>query len=221
MTASIVRFWAATGLMLAGASGSLEADTVPRYELKPGQVLTYEVKESYQGKSEDSGYRTTWRLWVVGRNDDGSWRVVARTAMKALTREGTAPGGEDMATFARFDLRPDGDVPSCPTLGTRVDPSQIFPRLPRDAKEVAAGWEAHDDRDDATTRYKPLAVPGRGDAATFDFEADRRSFRSRIYEGKDHCIFHFDRKRGLVARGKTSREGTPPTCRARARGRSS
>lgn len=99
MTASIVRFWAGTWLILSVGAGPLHAGDVPRYELKPGQVLTYEDEQTYKGKSENSTYKTTWRLWVVGRNDDGSWRIVARTAMKSQ------PGREDV-TFARFDLRP-------------------------------------------------------------------------------------------------------------------
>src|SRR5262249_40530052 len=161
----------------------------PRYDLKPGQVLTYEDEQTDKGKSGTSTYKTTWRLWVVGRNDDGSWRIVARTAM-------TGPSMRETGTFARFDLRPDGEGPPCASLGPQVDPAAVFPRLPRDEKQFADGWEARDDRDDATIRYKALASKGPGDADNLDFEADRRSFIERIYEGKDHRIFRFDRKQG-------------------------
>jgi thiol-disulfide isomerase/thioredoxin len=204
MTATIGRFWAATGLMAMVGMGSLRAGTVPRYDLKPGQVFTYEEEQNFKDQPRDSGYRTTWRLWVVGRNDDGSWRVVARTTMKSTDAGGSSAREREDVTFARFDLRPDGEVPPCATLGTRVDPSEVFPRLPGDEKQLAAGWEAHDEVDDATTRYKPTAGQGAGDAA-FDFEADRRSFVERFYEGKDHRTFHFDRKRGLVARAEIAR----------------
>jgi thiol-disulfide isomerase/thioredoxin len=204
MTASIVRSWAAAWLMASVGTGLLNGDTVPRYELRPGQVLTYEEDESFKGKSENSAYKTTWRLWIVGRNDDGSWRVVARTAMKTLGGQGSS-AREEMVSFARFDLRPDGEVPPCATLGTHVDPSQVFPRLPRDEKQATAGWASRDDRDDATIRYKPPVGKDSGDGTTFDFEADRRSFVERFYEGKDHRVFHFDRKRSIVVRAEIAR----------------
>ncbi len=201
MAASTIRIWTATGLLLAGACVTLEAGTVPRYELKPGQVLIYEEKEAFQEESQGSEYTTTWQLWVVGRNDDGSCRVVARTAMKAKNTDGSSAGSPSLPTYARFDLRPDGEVPFCPTLGTRIDPSKIFPRLPRDEKELAS-WESRTDRDETTVRYKPMAVTGPDDTATFDFEADRRGYAERIYEGSDHRTFRFERKRGLVVRGE-------------------
>ena len=183
---------------------SLDAGTVPRYELKPGQVLIYEEKEVFQEESQGSEYTTTWQLWVVGRNDDGSWRVVVRTAMKAQKTDGSSAKSPDLPTYARFDLRPDGEVPFCPTLGTRIDPSKIFPRLPRDEKEIA-GWVSLNDRDETKARYKPMAVTGLDNAITFDFEVDRRGYAERIYEGKDHRTFHFDRKRSLVVRSDIAR----------------
>ena len=44
MTTSIVRLWAGAWLVLLVATGLLPAGAVPRYDLKPGQVLTYEVE---------------------------------------------------------------------------------------------------------------------------------------------------------------------------------
>jgi thiol-disulfide isomerase/thioredoxin len=204
MTAEIVRGWAGACLVLSVAARSFAASPLPRYELKPGQVLTYEDKQSYRGKGENQDYKTIWRFWVVGKNDDGSWRIVAQTAMTTLAQEGSA-ARDDMVSVARFDVHPDGEAPYCPTLGTRIDPAQIFPRLPGDDKQLAAGWEARDDRDEATTTYKSLAAKGSADASTFEFQASRRSFTERIYEGADHRTFHFDRKRGVITRGEIAR----------------
>jgi len=191
--------------MLSAATGFTTAGTVPKYAPKPGQLLTYEENQSFKGRGEDSRYKTTWRLWVTGRNDDGSWRIVAREGMKTLREKASSPGESEMVTLARFDLYPDGNVPRCPTLGTRVDPSHIFPRLPRDEKEAAAGWQARDDRDDTTIRYEPRARKDKEDGATFDFEGEQSSFMEKIYEGKDRRTFHFDRKKGLVVRAEIAR----------------
>jgi len=204
MTTSIVRIWAGAWLVFLVATGLVEAGAVPRYDLKPGQVLTYEANESFKGKDDNSRYQTTWRLWVVGRNDDGSWRIVARTVMATVAEKGS-PVGDEIASFARFDVRPDGEVPACPTLGTHVDPSQVFPRLPGDEKQAASGWESRDDRDDTNIGYHALAAKDASDAAKFAFEADRRSYVERIYEGTDHRTFQFDRKRGVIAHADVAR----------------
>jgi thiol-disulfide isomerase/thioredoxin len=204
MNASIVRWGALAGLSLAAAVGRLDAGTVPRYELKSGQMLTYEQDQTFKGESPTTGYKTIWTLWVVGQNNDGSWRIVARTASKSRKADG-APMGEERKAYARFDLRPDGEVPRCPTLDAHLDPTQIFPRLPGDEKALAAGWESHDETDDATIRYKKAGAHDESDAATFDFDADSRTFVERIYEGKDVRNFHFDRKRGVIARSELVR----------------
>jgi thiol-disulfide isomerase/thioredoxin len=200
MTTLIVRLWAGAWLVFSMATSCLHAGALPRYDLKPGQVLNYEQKWSSRDEDRSSSYTTTWRLWVVGRHDDGSCRVVARTAVSVVPEEGSA-ARDGVVTFARFDIRPDGEVPPCPTLGTHVDTSQVFPRLPGDEKQTADGWQSRDERDDMTIRYAPVAGTHAPDSATFDFQAGRRSFRERIYEGIDRCIFHFDRKRGLITRG--------------------
>jgi thiol-disulfide isomerase/thioredoxin len=199
MKTSIVRMCTRAWLVVTVATGSLQAGSVARYVLKPGQVLAYEENGSSQEQGESSRYRSTWRLWVVGRNDDGSSRIVARTGFSTVQQAGSAAPAERV-TFARFDIRPDGEVPPCPTLGTHLDPSQIFPRLPGDEKQSGAGWQSRDERDELTIRYTAIAGKGSPGAAVFDFEADRRSYSERVYGGRNHRTFHFDLKRGLIAR---------------------
>jgi hypothetical protein len=57
MTATTVRIWAVTGLMAMLGTGTLRAGIVPRYELRPGQVLAYEEQQNVKGQPRDSGYR--------------------------------------------------------------------------------------------------------------------------------------------------------------------
>ncbi len=202
MSATRVCIWAAASLVVAIATGSLQAGVVARYDLKPGQVLAYEDNVTFKGNQAGT-YKTIWQLWVVGKNDDGSWRVVVRTAMTTVGQGVSA--GNEMVNLARFDVRPDGEVPYSPTLGSHIDPSQVFPRLPGDEKQAATGWESHDERDDTTISFKAVAAKGAPDATTFDFEADRRGYIERIYEGTDHRTIHFDRKRGVIARVDVAR----------------
>ena len=205
MTASIVRLAIASWVVLSASNGSSRAAGMPRYAPKSGQVLTYEENQNFKSRGENSAYRTTWRIWVVGRNNDGSWRMVVREAMKTLDEPGSSARESDMVTMARIDLYPDGHVPRTPMLGTRFDPAHIFPRLPANEKEAATGWQAHDDRDDATVRYQPIARKDSDDGLTFEFDADQSSYKEKIYEGKDKRTFHFDRRKGLVTRAVSER----------------
>lgn len=194
MAASIVRFWAGMLLVLATGSGSLADGALPRYALKPGHVLTYEENLSFKGQRISADYKFVRQFWVVGRNGDGGLRVVTRE----VRRNSRVPN--EMVTIVRFDLQSDGNIPVCPTLGTRVE--HFFPRLPGDDRQAAAGWEARDHRDDATIRYETLHTNANENGPTFDFQADQNTFAERIYEGTDRRTFHFDRKKGLVVRAE-------------------
>ena len=174
----------------------------PSYAPMPGQVLTYEEEQTFKGAGENSRYRTNWRIWVIGKNEDGSWRMVVSETMKSLGQ----PATEIPPTLARLDLFPDGRVPRTPMLGTRFDPSHLFPRLPANDKEASTTWQAHDDRDDATTRYQPIAPDASANGERFEFIADQSSYMEKIYEGKDKRTFHFDRRKHLVTRAEVSRE---------------
>jgi hypothetical protein len=200
MFTSIVRSWFAAGLLTAvGAAGAAE---VPRYALKPGRIVQYEERQSFDSAQEKS--ETTWasRVWIVGRNDDGSARAVVRQTLKSKREQGSAGGDHESTNFARFDVFPDGKIPPNPSLGYSIDPAHLFPRLPQGDKELADGWRAVDDRDEATIRYK---TSGAADGDRLNFDADQSSFMERIYEGTDHRVFQFDRKKGLVTHAEIAR----------------
>ena len=206
MIAANVRISVATLVVSACAAAPCTAG-VPAYSPKPGQVLNYEENQAFKGSGENSAYRTTWRIWVVGKNDDGSWLMVVRETTKSLGQSPASAHENEMVTLARIDLFPDGKVPRTPMLGTRFDPAHLFPRLPANDKESSTGWLAHDDRDDATVRYKPIAKKAsRRRNRRSNFDADQSSYMEKIYEGKDTRTFHFDRGKGLVTRAEVVRE---------------
>lgn len=199
MRTSIVRSWFAAGMLAtAGATGAAE---LPRYALKPGQIIDYEQRESFKSAQRNS--ETTWtsRVWVVGRNDGGV-RVVVRQVLKSKSKADSADNDYETTSFARFDVLPDGKIPPNPSIGYRIDPAHLFPRLPDDEKQVADGWQTVDDRDEATIRYKASGV---AEDDRFTFEADQFTFMERFYEGKDHRVFQFDRKKGLVVHAEIAR----------------
>jgi thiol-disulfide isomerase/thioredoxin len=206
MTVANILIWVTTGLVGSVTVASASAPGSLNYTPRVGQVITYEENQAFQGRGENSAYRTTWRIWVIGKNDDGSFRMVVREAMKTLNQPASSGTHDEMVTLARIDLFPDGRVPRTPLLGTRFDPSHLFPRLPANDKEAATTWQAHDERDDATVRYQPTTQRTSENARDFDFIADQSSFMEKIYEGKDKRTFHFDRDKGLITRAEVSRE---------------
>lgn len=193
--------------LAAGACRPSAAGDLPRYALRPGQILSYESAMPFPYEGGTFHFRTSWTIWVVGRNDDGGWRLIARTSSTSgQHREGQKEAEEEpRVAFARFDLSPEGVIPPCPTLGTRMVPSDIFPRLPGDARALADGWATEDPRDETAVRYRPR--PG-DDDKVFTFEAVRDSFFERIYEGREDKVYRFDEGRGLVTRvDETSAQG--------------
>ena len=64
-------------------------------------------------------------FWAFAIAAVGLARIVARTAFSTVQPAGSAAPAERV-TFARFDIRPDGEVLPCPTLGTHLD---LFQRI--------------------------------------------------------------------------------------------
>ena len=197
--------WAAACLLFWAGSVSAHAGEVPRYAPKPGQVLNYEENQTWKGSDENSTYQTTWRIWVLGQSDDGSWRMVVREAIKMLD--------DNKARGKRMLCRPQVRASICtrtawfsrtPLLGTRFDASHLLPRLPRSEKHAAGGWQAHDERDDATTRYELVDSAGVGRRADrrFRHESEHLPPRKDLRGAKILASIPLRSPKGLVVRGE-------------------
>lgn len=131
MTASTLQTWTAACLMLASGAAKVNAGESPRYLPKPAQVIAYEEKLTLKGSGENPSHRTTtWRIWVIGKNEDGSARMLVCESMN----------NSRSLTFAQFDLYPDGTVP----LAAARHALQPFPTFSSPAKdrERREGWLA-------------------------------------------------------------------------------
>ena len=161
MTTARLQSWVAACLVISAGSGLLKAGEVPTYAPKPGQVLTYEENQTFKGKGENSAYRTTWRIWVVGKERRRELPMVVREAMKTLG-EGASSGERRRNGDARPHRPPSRRHRSPHTARSARDSTQrsSFPRLPGDDKESTAGWKAHDDRDDATIAIRADRTQG-------------------------------------------------------------
>jgi thiol-disulfide isomerase/thioredoxin len=177
-----------------------EGEELPRYRLEPGMLLTYKGSGRSNYTQMTSAEESETKAWVVGRNPDGSVRVVMRQGSRyASARDGEAL---DLAKepmdydFGRIDLFPDGRLGPSAEIGYRIRPRTIFPRLPEDRAQAEAGWFVADEGSLDGVRYEaPRAEPG-----GWLIRAASEGPESRVYESTGGFTFHFDAGRGLVER---------------------
>src|SRR5271168_5199721 len=79
---------------------------LPIYRLEVGQELTYkddnEMKRGDGPRKSGYSFHTDWKASVVGTNQDGSYRIVIRSAQK-MTFDGNA-AGRAHTTFGYCDV---------------------------------------------------------------------------------------------------------------------
>lgn len=194
---------------------------LPRYWLKVGQELNYVTSKEFvttSGRKIKS--EADWQLWVVGENDDGSWRIVLRHVLGSATLEDdetpkpSAPAngaaaesaGAERATLAVFDLFPDGRISENPAIAFRVEPELLFLHLPKTRKEAEDGWESLNDA--TQVRYRYRLVPQKDEEGEesdlWVAEATRESVIDEIFASSSKSTFYFNRERGLVERIETT-----------------
>ncbi|MDR3638770.1 MAG: TlpA disulfide reductase family protein [Isosphaeraceae bacterium] len=187
--------------LVAPAGADETTGALPRYRLKVGQELKYHGTSDFKYENGSFGYKTDWQVWVVGANDDGSWRLVLRSS-NLMTRKDNGRelgGGSADVTLAYCDLFPDGRIVPNDSFGFRLDPSSIFPRLPKDAAEVKDGWRDVNLRQGNRTEFRRSARAANG-PDEWVFEGVRNSPTDKIYLSSHQATYVFDAKRGLVAR---------------------
>lgn len=210
VTLSRVGFAAAVGCGLLALASTAAADdpasAVPRYQLKVGQELAYhQSSEFHYGEGDNAGtlgHKTDWQVWVVRRNDDGSWRLVLRSSEKSWQTRGKEPPSDQPAdvSLAYCDIAPDGQISWNDSLGYRLNPHALFPRLPKDEAALATGWEDFLKRDDARSRFT-LDKKDTTDSI-WAFDQVREQPWDAIYLSSSRSRFFFDRKRGLIQRAE-------------------
>jgi thiol-disulfide isomerase/thioredoxin len=189
---------------LAAPAAAFSADrpeALPRYRFEVGQELTYKGDSDFKygkgPKQNSMGSHTEWTVWVVRKNDDGSYRLVLRCS-ESSKFDGKA-SGEPRATLAYADVFPDGRVITNSTTRFHTNPSTLFPRLPADQRQVKNGWEDRQEEDDAHTSFQILARPTDG-SAVWTFREVRKSALDEIYLTTSKSTVTFDPQRGLVTK---------------------
>jgi thiol-disulfide isomerase/thioredoxin len=184
-------------LTLVGRQAALSGEEpLPRYRLEVGQDLKYSGSDEFKFQTGSFTTKETWRVWVVRQNDDGSWRLVFRHGSTHIdSRGGTA---REEVSYAWCDLTPDGALADNDSLGFRMQPRRLLPRLPRDTTALGEGWIDVDRRMDDLFRYK-VSKNGKSDDK-LQLEVTRESAMNEIYGLEYTDVVVFDPGRGVPER---------------------
>jgi peroxiredoxin len=181
------------------------AEALPRYKLQVGQELKYSGHTEFKYQNGTMIYDSTWRVWVVRKNDDGSWRLVLRSGMirtqkmnliaDAVKRIVAPQREREDVSFAWCDFYPDGRLIENDSLGYRMMPRNLLAPLPADEAAMTAGWQSEDRRMGESVRCKMLPDQPTADKALL--EVVRESPMNVIYGSEHRDTVTFDRQRGL------------------------
>ena len=183
----------ATIVLLTGCSKNDErgTDVLPSYKLEAGQVFTYEGSSKFNEDDGDSYSMTTKsKIWVTKRNEDGSFRLIARNQFRYKSQD------EDIR-LAVFYLHPNGRIDSGSYPVTRNEARSYFIRLPDDANKFRTTWEAFDKEQDQKHVYS-FSRQSRPHKGLWIFQDVLTSRRNEIYGYKSTFTVYFDAGRGLV-----------------------
>lgn len=191
-------------LIALGGSARAEDAAPPRYRLATGQEITY-LSQARSDRDDKRTYIVYWKIWVLDREADGSFRLVIRCDL-ATRSAGPQPKPDDESVDTliwKCRLFDDGRLVGATTRGTVRDPSRIFPKLPGGPEAIVNGWESPGPKDEQTRiRYKVAGPPKVGDPI-LTIDATCSGPEDRVYVLEHATRSTFDHAQGLVTRVET------------------
>jgi peroxiredoxin len=160
---------------------------------------------SANGAAGGSTCSIDWNFQVIARHADGACRLVFS---ESRTQErDSASGGrtaETIDTDGFFDIRDDGRLVENWTITPMANPTMIFPRLPADRSQIAAGWHSTLQLDGAHRQYEPASADLARGQSSWQFVEDCRTQLDPIYHVSRQRHYAFDVQQGLVTQVSTS-----------------
>ncbi len=179
--------------------------TLPRYKFKVGQELLYKlVSEEKLLWENETGREMNreWRIYVVGHNPDGSWKLVVRSTVKNIK---VPVEGDPIVTFendflGNCNLQPDGSYAPNWSMGYhfwfKFYPDEVLLRLPQDQKELQKGWQYDAPASGAQLAFHTESL----DSGNFQFVGRRTEQTDAANETIRTVDVDFDSLRGLATR---------------------
>ena len=151
----------------------------PRYKLHVGQELVYRLvasedfRDSNGNKNQNGDLpeeQREWRITVVRKNEDGSWRLFIRTKIAIFNRQGRERFKKD--SFGSCDLRPDGSysVDEQTAIFNFLFPYELFCLLPDTSAALNGEWCYQPPVDGKLLTYRIA----KSDGANFEIAAVQR-----------------------------------------------
>ena len=190
------------GLMVGGrniplAAAEATAKVLPHYQFSDGEQLTYKGQSNFKYDKSSTITSADWRMTVVGKNADGSYRLILRLATsETRVAEGLNqnPAKEpEEVFFATADLSPSGELQErFSSFGTR-NIRNVLPMLPANEKQMTDGWETVGSFDSILRSHANSEVDGK-----FGFETVQEGPINLIYGVEQHDTVTFDLELGRV-----------------------
>ena len=148
-----------------------------------------------------------WRVFVVQRNDDGSWRLLVRVAKVFKSRSGVVRARWNCLGYC--DIYPTGaySLDEEMVIFKKLMPHELFCRLPLTTKELEGGWSYRPPVEPLSYDYK--MVPREQDSMLIRGEMDAPYEKAHGNESRRQ--YHFSLERGLVEKViyESRRSGEP------------
>lgn len=182
--------------------GLAEDAKLPRYDFTIGRQLTYVVTDRFAYQNGSMEDLSSVRITVAGRNSDGSFQIVIRTAERSVQNsKGNPPASVEAAKeevdYSHLDMRPDGRmVQGSADTGNLPHESAVeLPPLPTNAAQSTGTWTRESVLPGETEVFTSTVAPS-GDAWTFH-STTRGLFRD-VYGMVQDRTYRFDRTKGVI-----------------------
>jgi thiol-disulfide isomerase/thioredoxin len=201
--------WVLVCTSRAVAADSTESSAIlPRYKFEVGKNYKYEGSNHFK---YDAGlefhHETRWDVTVLGRNEDGTCRILFQYVDAENTkRTGAADTVNETVDYLCADVDGLGEARELwDSYGYRVDPSKVLLQLPADQDEMANHWQSLPGPFGDVHKCRKLAE-GDDQHPAFDFVVDDPL--SEIYGIESRGIATFDMERGVVEKFESWRKQT-------------
>lgn len=177
------------------------SESLPRYRFEVGQELVYKLTSSEELREESDGGPASldqmeWRIFVVRKNDDGSWRVFIRTNISFITKSGRVRAKRNSLGYC--DIHPDGSytLDEQTAVAKRLLPHELFCRLPDHNSELKKGWRYEAPVDGSSYVFGPTVRDG----MVLQIKGVVNTAYERMHQWETTRQYRFDLERGLVDR---------------------
>ncbi len=198
-------FVIASCLMVAATTADDGANRAPHYGLSPGREFAFHNEARSEGRKDGSVYVVDWKVWAIGRDADGAWRLVIRCDLK--TKRSTASNQPDEGRVDtlvwRCRMFEDGRMVGATTMGTVRDPFRLFPRLPANPSERDRGWESIGAEKAGVRLHHSLTPASKSDGECLSITTRAEGPQDKVYVLTHEYCATFDGRRGVVTRVET------------------